>query len=588
MCDFEPREDFMLRLHSFITVAAIVSSLAACSSSPASSDSSSGADLSSDSTAAGCTANDPFKCAPKATPTWVTGLEARTVDGSNNNLSNPTWGAAGTPELRPKTSGYADGVGAPAGANRPSPRAISSAIEAQGTNLAYNANDASDMLWQWGQFMDHDFALSETAAAGTDEFDIPVPKGDPSFDPKSTGTKVIPTTRSLYKMVNGIRSQYSEDTSYIDGSTVYGSDATRANDLRAFDGKGHLLTSAGNYLPYNTFGLNNANNTNLDPTTLFLGGDIRVNEQVALTAMHTTWMREHNRIATELAADFPTFTDEEIYQAARAIVGAEIAHITYDEFLPILLGPNAIPAYKGYNPDTNATMHLLFTTACYRIGHTMLSPQVLMRNSKLQPVLDGSLDLRTMFFVPDQIIHMGGIEPILRGLTLQKAQAVDEMVVDDVRNFLFGPPGSGGLDLISLNIQRGRDHGIGSYNQSRVDFGLPAAKSFSDISSDPAVAAKFASIYASIDDVDAWPGAIAEDHVQGAMVGSLVYTVLVDQYTRLRNGDRFYYENALPQYLVEWVKKQTLAGVIRRNTTIQTEMNDDVFHIPASADAVTN
>ena len=236
----------------------------------------------------------------------------------------------------------------------------------------------------------------------------------------------------------------------------------------------------------------------------------------------------------------------------------------------------------------NSTIHLLFSTACYRVGHTLLSPQVLMRNSKLQPVLDGTLPLRTMFFVPDQIIHMGGIEPVLRGLTLQKAEQVDEMIVDDVRNFLFGPPGSGGLDLISLNIQRGRDHGIGSYNQSRVDFGLPAAKSFDDISSDPTVAAKFASVYASIDDVDAWPGAIAEDHVPGAMVGKLISTVLVDQFTRLRDGDRLYYENALPQYLVEWVKKQTLAAVIRRNTTIQSEMNDDVFHVPATTTTASN
>jgi hypothetical protein len=570
----------MARIASLISVAALVSTLAGCSSSPASSTDTSGADLSADS----CTANDPFKCAPKATPTWVKNLEARTIDGSNNNLSNPTWGAAGTTELRPKTSGYADGVGAPAGADRPSARAVSNAIESQAAPV-YNDVDASDMLWQWGQFMDHDFALSEQAASGTDEFDIPVPKGDPSFDPKSTGTKVIPTTRSLYKMVNGVRSQFDEDTSYIDGSTVYGSDATRAKDLRAFDGKGHLSTSPGNYLPYNTFGLNNANNTNLDPTTLFLGGDIRVNEQVALTTMHTTWMREHNRIATLLATDFPTFTDEQIYQAARAIVGAEIQRITYNEFLPLLLGPNAIPTYKGYNSNTNATVALLFTTACYRVGHTLLSPQVLMRNSKLQPVLDGTLPLRTMFFVPDQIIHMGGIEPVLRGLTLQKAEQVDEMVVDDVRDFLFGPPGSGGLDLISLNIQRGRDHGLGSYNQSRIDVGLPPAKSFSDISSDPTVAARFASVYDSIDDVDVWPGAIAEDHVQGAMVGSLIYTVLVDQFTRLRDGDRFYYENALPQYLTEWVNKQTLADVIRRNTTIKNEMNDDVFHVPATAAA---
>ena len=209
----------MARIASLISVAALVSTLAGCSSSPSSSTDTSGADLSSDL----CSASDPFKCAPKATPTWVKNLEARAIDGSNNNLSNPTWGAAGTTELRPKTSGYADGKGTPAGADRPSARAVSNAIESQAAP-AYNDVDASDMLWQWGQFMDHDFALSEQAASGTDELDIPVPKGDPSFDPKGTGTKVIPTTRSLYKTVKGVRSQFDEDTAFIDGSTVYGSD----------------------------------------------------------------------------------------------------------------------------------------------------------------------------------------------------------------------------------------------------------------------------------------------------------------------------------------------------------------------------
>lgn len=48
-------------------------------------------------------------------------------------------------------------------------------------------------------------------------------------------------------------------------------------------------------------------------------------------------------------------------------------------------------------------------------------------------------------------------------------------VIDDVRNFLFGPPGSGGMDLPALNIQRSRDMGLPSYNQARLDFGLPAA-----------------------------------------------------------------------------------------------------------------
>ena len=61
----------------------------------------------------------------------------------------------------------------------------------------------------------------------------------------------------------------------------------------------------------------------------------------------------------------------------------------------------------------------------------------------------------------------GGIAPVLRGLAAQVQQSVDTQIVPDVRNFLFGPPGAGGLDLASLNIQRGRDHGLSDYNSMR-------------------------------------------------------------------------------------------------------------------------
>ena len=83
-----------------------------------------------------------------------------------------------------------------------------------------------------------------------------------------------------------------------------------------------------------------ANGDNGDPAhdEYYVAGDVRVNEQTGLTAIQTLFMREHNRQASILAAANPTWTDEQIYQQARKIVGAEIQSITYQGFLPALLG----------------------------------------------------------------------------------------------------------------------------------------------------------------------------------------------------------------------------------------------------------
>jgi hypothetical protein len=174
-----------------------------------------------------------------------------------------------------------------------------------------------------------------------------------------------------------------------------------------------------------------------------------------------------------------------------------------------------------------------------------------------------------------------GIEVYLRGLAKQAHQTIDGYIVDDVRNFLFGPPGAGGFDLASLNMQRGRDHGLPPYNIARQDFGLASMGSFADVSSDPVMQAKLASSYATVDDIDIWMGALAENHVNGGQVGELIFTVLRDQFTRLRDGDRFWYQTYLPPAWVRNLESQTLATIIRRNAPIGHELQRDVFQVPA-------
>lgn len=501
----------------------------------------------------------------------------RSIDGTDNNLINRDWGSAGVVLLRELRVAYGDGVSTPAGAARPSARAISNAVCAQRTSRTNEAR-ASCMLWQWGQFIDHDITAVE-AQTPRESFPIAVPRGDAWFDPASTGTVTIGLSRSHYRMVSDassllVRQQVNDITAFLDASMIYGSDSLRAATLRGAGGL--LATSAGGLLPFNVTGLPNAP-TARDPS-YFLAGDIRANEQVGLTALHTLFVREHNLIASILRG--AGFDDEVSYQITRAIVGAEIQAITFREFLPVLLGPDAIPPYSGYRTDIDPGIANAFAGAAYRLGHSMLPTELWRLDREGRPIARGHLRLQDAFFAPKEVLT-DGIEPYLRGLCVQSAEEIDTQIVDGVRNFLFGEPGSGGFDLASLNIQRGRDHGLPSYNQARRDVGLPPARRFEDVTRDRETQQRLASVYASVDDIDLWVGGLAEDHVRDGMVGELLFRMLRTQFVRLQTGDRFWYQIALPTVLVDFVDNRRLSDIIRDNTEISSsEITRDAFRVP--------
>ena len=387
--------------------------------------------------------------------------------------------------------------------------------------------------------------------------------------------------RSLYDIETGTgvdnpRQQTNEISSWIDASNVYGSDAERTLQLRTNDGTGRLKTSAGNLLPFNTNGLPNAGGSG---DTLFLAGDVRANEQVGLIAMHTLFVREHNRLAERIAADNPDIDGDQIFERARRLVGAQMQVITYREYLPALLGPGALSRYRGYDPNVDGSIRNLFSTASYRYGHSALSPLLLRLDAQGNELAAGHLPLRSAFFAPHRITAEGGIDPVLRGLAGQLCQAVDRFVIDDVRNFLFGLPGSGGFDLASLNIQRGRDHGLPSYNAARVALGLTRARSFADVSSNAETRRSLAATYDHVDQIDAWVGGLAEDPVPGAHVGELILTVLKLQFEALRDGDRYWYTRTLSPEERAKVEGIRLSDVIRRNTQIGDELQDNVFRV---------
>lgn len=505
----------------------------------------------------------------RQTPDRPKTVTYRSIDGSGNNLAHPTWGTTGINLIRRVPAEYSDGEYVPARIGEISARRISNYISAQEESIL-NSRNLTDMVWQWGQFLDHDITLTETATPA-ESWPINVTKNDEFFDPFALGGQTISFFRSEYNHLTGEdtgrpRQQTNGITAWIDGSNVYGSDATTAANLREMR-RGLMKVSDGNLLPIAESGF-------------FEAGDVRANEQVGLTAMHTLFIREHNRIARGIYQRNSSLSDEVIYQEARREVVGIMQSITYNEFLPALLGRHGPRPYRGYRAGVNPGISNVFSTAAYRFGHSMLSSEILRVNNVGRDLDGGPLALRDAFFNPSWI-KTDGIEPYLKGLTIQQAQEVDAKIIDDVRNFLFGAPGAGGFDLVSLNIQRGRDHGIADYNRIRTTIGLPRVTKYAEISSDVAVQAGLALSYDGVSQIDPWIGLLSEDHLPGASMGITAARLLREQFEKLRDGDRYWYERDLSGDRLRRIQNTRLAEVIQRNSRVRN-LQRNVFFIPSA------
>lgn len=552
--------------------------------------------------------------------------EFRTITGEGNNLEHPQLGSSATELIRLFDLFYEDGFNSPrvtssTGNILPNPRTISNTVVAQ-AELVTNYLNATDWLWQWGQFIDHDLTLNEGGPSSPPEdfIPIPVPQEDSNDPFVQNGITELPFIRSAAEEtgtdLSNPRQQTNQLTHFIDASSVYGSTTEVAQALRDPDGGGRLLTQIKlvnndreELLPFQSqTPVPAANPLGLSPNETFVAGDVRVNEQIGLTAVHTLFVREHNRIAREIEARLAAgdveivdrfnqselSEDDFIYESTRMVIAAQIQLITYNEFLPLLVGPQFHPVdnvlgdgfgiapFTGYRPEINPSVSSEFANAAYRLGHTLLSPEIQRFD---QNGFNGTF-LEEAFFNTNQIYDPDkdeglGVDSIYAGLALQGAQEFDNQIVDGMRNFLFNEI-RGGLDLASVNIARGREVGLPTLNEARQLLGLAPHSSFGEISSTPGVADRLALVYESVDDVDLWVGGISEDTVNGGLLGETFNLIVSDQFQRSRDGDRFFYLNKLDQIKVfaPDIENTTLSGVIRDNTAQDFMIQDNAFILP--------
>ena len=617
-------------------------------------------------------------------------IEIRTIGGGDNQEEGSILGAHETPLVRLFPNAYEDGIGEPRGggieqpSTLPNPRDISNIISDQDAETG-NPLRASDWIWQWGQYIDHDLDLSEGVSPGpgldpSDFFPILVTDPeDPLASREGLENSLIPLTRIPAEEGTGEdgvpRGQINELTSFIDASNVYGSELIRAAGLRSdlgnaffglaaeaaaeegielanppeglspFDGK--LLVSSDSYgtdgtafpegdpsnqsgevlLPYNRASAANADPIGIDDDQEFIAGDVRPNEQIGLSAVHNLFVREHNALVdqittqldggnVELTALYEQYQNEFVptleleiepseqqvrgeflYEAARSIVGAEAQVISYQEFLPQLIGDQAEDLDQLDPEAIDPGISVEFSQAAYRLGHTLLSNQ--------QRLIDGDnldvISLQDAFFNP-QLISQEGVDQSLVGLAFQESNDIDNLVVDGVREFLFGA-GTGGFDLAAVNIQRGREVGIPGYTEVYEQIFGESIETFDDL--DPLfgedVAELFEQAYDSVDQIDLWIGGISEitgDANTEGLLGPTFSAIIEDQFARLQNNDAFFYQNQLadPESFLSVVTNSidldvadvSLSDILRANTANPELIPDDAFTVPFDAEIFGN
>ncbi|GBP68370.1 Thyroid peroxidase [Eumeta japonica] len=464
-------------------------------------------------------------------------------------------------------------------------------------------------------------------------------------------------TSRRFLTARGERSRvpYNTLTGALDGNTVYGVTEKFSRKLRT--GYGGLLRMNPVFKEY---GLKDLLPLKLDipdegctrPNKnmyCFEAGEIRVNEQLVLTVMHTLMAREHNRVAHSLAAVNPHWDDEMLFQEARRINIAEIQHITFNEFLPILLGKDVMQKFglvlnkeyaltqksrwaghltryadkrwtlettpsegatgkrrsrprniwiddiiatagkewegnqnieihggywDGYDPTVNPDVIASFAAAAYRFGHSLL-PTAVERWSKAHKFI-ASKRLSDLIRRPYDLYRAGVLDEYVMGLMNQVAQAMDDSITQEVTNHLFKKVGARfGMDLVSFNMQRGREFGIPGYMEFRKFCGLGDAKSFQDLfgAMPNETVRKYETIFEHPIDVDLWSGGVSERPLPGSMLGPTFACIIATQFSYSRRGDRFWFElpNQPSSFTTEQlaeIRKSRLARVICDNTDI--------------------
>jgi Ca2+-binding RTX toxin-like protein len=395
----------------------------------------------------------------------------------------------------------------------------------------------------------------------------------------------------------------------------------------------------------------------------FMAGDGRANENIGLTAVHHVFHSEHNRLVEHtkevvLATGDPAFiaewqmpdgswNGERLFQAAKFGTEMQYQHLVFEEFArKIQPAVNTFLVPDGFDITLDPSIVAEFAHVVYRFGHSMLTESI----DRFDPTFnEDHISLIQGFLNPLQFENNGGnavvdadiaAGAIIRGMTRQAGNQIDEFVTSALRNNLLGLP----LDLATINLARGRDTGVPSLNAARANFYeatnedelLKPYESWVDFAANlknEASIINFVAAYGThslitsqttiegkrdaaltiitgvstgglevpadrldflgatgawaggslggLNNVDLWIGGLAEKTMPfGGMLGSTFNFVFEVQMENLQSGDRFYYLQRLDGlHLFGEMEANSFAAMIMRNTDA-THLPSDVFSTP--------
>uniref|UniRef100_A0A8C1EKT8 NAD(P)H oxidase (H2O2-forming) n=1 Tax=Cyprinus carpio carpio TaxID=630221 RepID=A0A8C1EKT8_CYPCA len=453
--------------------------------------------------------------------TW----EVQRYDGWYNNLADHDRGAADAALVRLFPAQYTDGVYLPRQEpHLPNPRQISN-IATSGQSGLMSYRNRSVLSVAFGYHVWSEISESRRPGCPPEFMHIKVQKKDPVFGSNSSQPVLLQFQRAEWdpstgNSPNNPRTQVNHVTAWIDGSSIYGSSSSWCDALRVFS-RGLLASgssqdmprrSSSGYLMWST----------PDPSTspgsqeLYEFGNAWANENIFTVTEGIIWFRYHNYLASKLHEEHPSWSDEELFQNARKKVIATFQH--------------SLSFSAGYQKYVDPGISAEFEAAAVRFGLTLAPPGVYKRyisQITFNPNLQSGQD----------------VDELIMGMASQIAEREDNIIVEDLRDYMYGPLRFSRSDAVALTIQRGRDFGLPSYNQIRESLNMRPVNSWNEINPklNNTQVLELAELYENdTSRLDLFVGGLLESQ-EGP--GPVFSTIILDQFERIRNADRFWFEN---------------------------------------------